>query len=125
MGLGKTLQMIAFLEAQKKHFTIVVCPSSLILNWKDEFEKFSSRLKVVCVMGSIPVRKDIIGQAKDYDVLITSYDYMRRDVELYSKYKFDYIITNEGELEYTYMRDVKGYKKIYEKDKLKLYERLP
>lgn len=97
MGLGKTLQMIAFLEAQKKHFTIVVCPSSLILNWKDEFEKFSSRLKVVCVMGSIPVRKDIIGQAKDYDVLITSYDYMRRDVELYSKYKFDYIILDEAQ----------------------------
>ena len=64
-------------------------------------------------------KKDIIGEY----LAVRSGKYYFPD--FVDKYKFDYIITNEGELEYTYMRDVKGYKKIYEKDKLKLYERLP
>lgn len=97
MGLGKTLQMIALLENQKEHFTIVVCPSSLVLNWNDEFAKFSSHLRNVCVMGSASKRKEIIEHAKDYDVLVTSYDYIRRDVDLYKNLNFDFVILDEAQ----------------------------
>lgn len=97
MGLGKTLQMIALLENQPEHFSIVVCPSSLVLNWNDEFDKFSSHLRNVCVMGSADKRKEIIEHAKDYDVLVTSYDYIRRDIDLYKGLKFDFVILDEAQ----------------------------
>ena len=78
----------------------------------------------------IDMRLELFSKAKNKKKNII-WEYLAvRDGKYYfpdfvDKYKFDYIITNEGELEYTYMRDVKGYKKIYEKDKLRLYERLP
>ena len=78
----------------------------------------------------IDMRLELFSKAKNKKKNII-WEYLAvRDGKYYfpdfvDKYKFDYIITNEGELEYTYMRDVKGYKKINEKDKLKLYERLP
>lgn len=41
------------------------------------------------------------------------------------KYKFDYILTEKGELEYTYMKDVQGYRLIYQDENLKLFEKMP
>ncbi len=41
MGLGKTLQIIAFYYLRKKSKSIVVVPTSVIYNWMDEFEKFA------------------------------------------------------------------------------------
>ncbi len=60
MGLGKTIQIMSLLESNEHHFSIIICPASLILNWLDEFNKFSSHLKVTCVMGSAKERKEII-----------------------------------------------------------------
>lgn len=97
MGLGKTIQMITFLEHQPEHFTLVVCPASLILNWQDEMEKFSSKMRYVCIMGSASERELLIKHAEDYDVLITSYDYLRRDVKLYKPYTFDYVVIDEAQ----------------------------
>ena len=99
MGLGKTIQVLALLEAEKdeKKCSIVVCPSSLILNWKDEADKFSSPLKVVCVLGSQTRRERIIAESGDADLLVTSYDYMRNDVQLYEKRKFFYAILDEAQ----------------------------
>lgn len=99
MGLGKTLQMIALLEANKTKdgISIVICPSSLILNWQDEIHKFSKELKCCSVYGSLKQRKHQIHGYQEYDVLITSYDYIRRDVELYKEIYFDYIILDEAQ----------------------------
>lgn len=99
MGLGKTLQMIAVLEANCKEeaISIVICPSSLLLNWQDEITKFSKNLKSCSIYGSIKERKECIANYKEYDVLITSYDYMRRDSELYKEIMFEYIILDEAQ----------------------------
>ncbi|MGX8833753.1 SNF2-related protein [Amedibacillus sp. YH-ame6] len=98
MGLGKTLQMIALLESKIALGTsIVVCPASLIYNWEDEIHKFSSKLKCACVCGNADERGFIVKDYKKFDVLITSYDYMRRDIALYDEISFLYVILDEAQ----------------------------
>lgn len=99
MGLGKTLQTISLLEStqQKGKQNLVVTPASLLLNWQDEFTKFESDLKFICIYGSRAEREEQLKNAKDYDVIITTYDYLKRDVELYEKMHFDHIIIDEAQ----------------------------
>lgn len=99
MGLGKTLQVISLLDENRsdEHVSIVIAPSSLILNWEDEIHKFSPDLKCISIYGNIAQRDERISQCKDYDVIITSYDYIRRDVEKYSDINFYYIIIDEAQ----------------------------
>lgn len=99
MGLGKTLQMITVLEDAKKNHkaSIVITPATLILNWQDEIKKFSNDLNVLCISGTLSVRKKMIEQINNYDVIITSYDYIRRDFELYKPFKFEYIVLDEAQ----------------------------
>ena len=52
MGLGKTIQTIAFLSSLKNSTSFIVEPSSLLFNWKREFEKFAPSLKVTLVNGT-------------------------------------------------------------------------
>ena len=96
MGLGKTLQVIALIEDIKSDLPcIVVAPSSLIYNWKDEVEKFSKVLNCKCVLGNQENRKKILSEKAD--LYITSYDYMRRDIELYENREFEYVILDEAQ----------------------------
>ena len=97
MGLGKTLQMIAALEDSKDKVSIVITPATLILNWQDEIKKFSNDLKVTCITGNLAIRKKLIDQINDYNIVITSYDYLRRDFELYRDYRFEYIVLDEAQ----------------------------
>lgn len=99
MGLGKTLQVIALLESEKdsKQPSIVICPASILLNWQDEINKFSSNLSCKCIYGSVSERQMAIKSVQDYDVIITSYDYIRRDVELYQDIQFQYVILDEAQ----------------------------
>ncbi|MBR5004700.1 MAG: DEAD/DEAH box helicase, partial [Erysipelotrichaceae bacterium] len=97
MGLGKTLQVIALLDAQKKKPNLVVCPSSLILNWQDEIEKFAPHLNVVCIYGSAAARSYLMTQIHESDIAVTSYDYLRRDIESLEKIQFDTVILDEAQ----------------------------
>ncbi|WP_286669920.1 DEAD/DEAH box helicase, partial [Thomasclavelia cocleata] len=99
MGLGKTLQMITVLENTKSDHkvSIVITPATLILNWQDEIKKFSTDLNVLCISGSLENRKKSIQQINNYNVIITSYDYLRRDYNLYKDYCFEYIILDEAQ----------------------------
>lgn len=98
MGLGKTLQVICMLDGlQEQGTSIVVCPSSLVYNWADEIQKFSKKLKACCVIGNVANRKALIGAYTEYDLLITSYDYIRRDVDLYEGKEFLYVILDEAQ----------------------------
>ncbi|MCD7809884.1 MAG: SNF2-related protein [Erysipelotrichaceae bacterium] len=97
MGLGKTLQVIALLESLGDCTSLVVCPASLIYNWEDEVYKFTDSLKIKCIVGTPDERKDIINHYQDYQLLITSYDYMRRDFVLYEDKSFEYVILDEAQ----------------------------
>lgn len=99
MGLGKTLQMIVLLDQNRddKKTSLVVCPSSLLLNWQDEIHKFSNSLSCTCIHGSLKRRKEAIRKFNEVDMLITTYDYMRRDANLYDGYQFENIILDEAQ----------------------------
>ena len=97
MGLGKTLQIITLLDSlETKRPSLVVCPSSLIYNWEDEVHKFSKKLPVTCITGNIQTRSELIKKIKQ-GLYVTSYDYMRRDFELYQGIEFEYVILDEAQ----------------------------
>lgn len=101
MGLGKTLQIISVLvaamESGKRGTSLVICPASLVFNWQEEFRKFAPGLSVCTVTGAPEVRRDIIGSASEYDVLISSYDLVKRDIEDYEGITFEYEIIDEAQ----------------------------
>ncbi len=100
MGLGKTLQMIALLKANKVNKpSLIVCPKTLIFNWKSEFQKFDSEQEVVEIYGISSVREKIINNInyKSNTIYLTSYDSLRNDIELYKK-EFNFLILDEAQV---------------------------
>ncbi len=99
MGLGKTVQTLALLQSQKEggasFASLLVMPTSLVYNWQKEAKKFTPNLRVFNYTG-VNRTKDI-GQFKGYDLVITSYGIIRRDLEMLIKYKFHYIILDESQ----------------------------
>ena len=98
MGLGKTLQTIAFLSsvATADSKILILAPSSLIYNWKEEFEKFAPQMKVDVIYGLKANRDEII--ASNPQVAITSYASFRQDVEQYEKNQYQYLILDEAQV---------------------------
>ena len=97
MGLGKTIQTLAFLLSQKDKKSIVITPTSLIFNWKSEFEKFTPDIKLGIAYGSKIQREKILENHKDYDVILTSYGTYKNDMEKYENINFDYCIIDEAQ----------------------------
>lgn len=98
MGLGKTLQVIALLRSMPaKKPALIVAPASLVLNWEAEFKKFSPKTKAISVVGTKAQRRKLIAQAKDYEVVLTSYDLLKRDIDLYEDQTFDFEIIDEAQ----------------------------
>lgn len=96
MGLGKTIQVIALLGHMSKQSLIIV-PSSLMYNWKKEFEKFTPETKVLIISGSKEKRDELNDMKTEYDVIITSYPLIRRDLEYYLENEFEYCILDEAQ----------------------------
>ncbi len=100
MGLGKTLQAIVALTQHKekaKNPALVVCPTSLLYNWQEECHKFNAQLKTLIIDGMPNQRKKLIKSVKNYDVVITSYSLLQKDIEAYDKVTFSYMILDEAQ----------------------------
>ena len=102
MGLGKTLQAIAFIQSEvedneNKQPCLVVCPTSVVYNWKDEIEKFAPSLNCIVISGNKNHRDEQKQNIQDTDVVITSYALIRRDLEDYEKIKFRYCFLDEAQ----------------------------
>ena len=104
MGLGKPVQVLSIIldyiqNNKEKQTSLVIAPSSLTLNWKNETEKFAPTLKTLVIRGTLSERKKLIETLQDYDLVITSYDLLKRDIENYKQkdYKFKYIIADEAQ----------------------------
>lgn len=91
MGLGKTLQSIAFIDSvlpeirEKKLPILVVAPSSLVYNWLSELKKFAPHIRAVIADGNQAERRKILKDVAEFDVVITSYPLLRRDVRSYAR----------------------------------------
>ena len=97
MGLGKTIQTISFLLNKKDKLSLIVTPTSLIHNWKSEFEKFAPSLKIGISHGLKKDRLNLIKNIYDYDIILTTYGSLRNDLDYYEKIKFDYCIIDEAQ----------------------------
>ncbi|MBR1759205.1 MAG: SNF2 helicase associated domain-containing protein [Lachnospiraceae bacterium] len=101
MGLGKTIQMISVVLAAREegrpHHTLVTCPASLTYNWQEEFARFAPVLTTVVVAGTQAEREEILVNHEKFEILITSYDMLRRDIKLYDPITFDYQVIDEAQ----------------------------
>lgn len=99
MGLGKTLQALALLqkakEKNKKETSLVVCPTSVVFNWENEIEKFAPGLSCLKLSGT--ERKELFKEISKYDIVITSYALVRRDIKELKKHEFRYVILDESQ----------------------------
>ena len=106
MGLGKTLQVIAFLLSEWKESGenpgrpwLIVCPASLVFNWKSEVERFAPVLPVYAAAGGAGERKQLLEQAarEKKGVIITSYELLRRDIDIYTGMDFACEVIDEAQ----------------------------
>lgn len=100
MGLGKTLQVIAVILSEIESTQIpslIVCPASLVYNWENEIISFAPSLKVATITGNAAERRETIKNVNQFDVVITSYDLLRRDIINYNEIEFLYEIIDEAQ----------------------------
>lgn len=97
MGLGKTIQTITLLLSNKNKKSLIITPTSVVYNWKSEFEKFADALNIGVIHGSVSERNKVKDDYKEYDVLLTTYGTLRSDYEWYEDKKFDFCIIDEAQ----------------------------
>lgn len=98
MGLGKTLQLIATLLAFHSENPIqglIVCPTSLLINWQREIHRFAPRVTVLIHTG--PQRAGIAAQLSDVDLVLTTYDTVVQDELLLKSLTWNWIICDEAQ----------------------------
>ena len=102
MGLGKTLQALAWLARLKERNTknpkpsLVICPASVLHNWRREAERFTPGLKVL-VLESGAARHNLRKQIPQHDLIVTNYALLRRDLEELQKFAFRAAILDEAQ----------------------------
>lgn len=110
MGLGKTVQLIAYvldqIEASRSYGPhLIVCPASVVFNWVDEFKRFAPSVRVAAIAGPKNERDELLrtydssnsDKTGNADVLITSYDLLRRDAESYERIDLYSITLDEAQ----------------------------
>ncbi|MEM1445618.1 MAG: DEAD/DEAH box helicase [Planctomycetota bacterium] len=101
MGLGKTVQVLAMLQQRRKELgkdappSLIVAPRSVVFNWLDEAEKFTPEMKVLAYTG--PERDADLKRLDSYDLVVTSFGLMRRDIEKLKPFTFDYTVLDEAQ----------------------------
>jgi SNF2 family DNA or RNA helicase len=99
MGLGKSIQVIAFILLQrtrrKRNTNLIVVPTSLIFNWVAEVEKFASSLKVLIINGTTKAKD--IQQFDQYEIVLISYGILVNAITYLSKYEFNYVFVDESQ----------------------------
>ena len=101
MGLGKTLQAltILFLEKVIGNPSVVVCPKTLLYNWKLEAGKFFPKMKVLVYEGTPLEREAMQSTMNEYDLILVGYGTLRRDEAVFSQStrRFNYVVLDEAQ----------------------------
>jgi superfamily II DNA or RNA helicase len=101
MGLGKTVQALAHLTIEKEcgradRPSLIVCPTSLVANWRIEAERFAPSLSVLALHGS--ERKRRFGEIAAHDVVITTYPLLARDCEVLGAQPWHVVVLDEAQM---------------------------
>jgi SNF2 family DNA or RNA helicase len=104
MGLGKTIQAIALLLREREEAkdglspALVVCPTSVVGNWRREIGRFAPGLRVMVHHGGDRARgEDFAAAARSYDVVISTYGLARRDVDDMKQVAWSDVILDEAQ----------------------------
>lgn len=102
MGLGKTIQAISLILDSKQRDknrlpALIICPSSLTLNWEAEIRRFAPQLKTLVIIGTAAARSALIEKISEHDAVITSYPLLVRDIDSYAGLKFGLHFTDEAQ----------------------------
>ena len=101
MGLGKTLQVLAVLlsakQEGKKGTSLVVSPASLVYNWGEEIRNYTPELSCGFITGTQEERRQKLENYQEFDVIVTSYDLLKRDIACYEGKEFHYQIIDEAQ----------------------------
>ncbi len=100
MGLGKTAQTLAHLLLEKEHGrldrpALIVLPTSLIFNWKNEAARFAPGLSVLSLHG--PERKGRFSEILQHDVVLTTYPLLWRDADELIQHQYHLLILDEAQ----------------------------
>jgi superfamily II DNA or RNA helicase/phage pi2 protein 07 len=99
MGLGKTLQALTVLQKAKEEDgpmpALVIAPTTVVFNWESEIQKFAPTLSCLKLQGG--ERKQFFKKIPEYDVVITSYALLRRDISKLKDINFRYVILDESQ----------------------------
>ncbi|KAK4139289.1 uncharacterized protein C8A04DRAFT_33228 [Dichotomopilus funicola] len=114
MGLGKTLQTICMVASDhhqraeefaktgapdvRRLPSLVVCPPTLSGHWQQEIKAYAPFLSVTAYVGPPAERKAKKDKLDKTDIVITSYDVCRNDIETIGKYNWNYVVLDEGHL---------------------------
>ena len=77
--------------------SLVVAPAALVFNWGEELARFAPQLKVSLIAGSQSECQAKLQTYSDFDVLVTSYDLLKRDIDQYEEKEFLYQIIDEAQ----------------------------
>ena len=77
--------------------TLIIAPASLVYNWSSEIQRFAPELTVRMVTGTAAERRMALTEAGTEDILLTSYDLLKRDISEYEKYQFQCEIIDEAQ----------------------------
>ena len=101
MGLGKSIQLIYLIKQILKDKSdskiLIIAPTSLIYNWKNEFDKFGKELKYKVFAENKKIRKEELEHLDDINVLITTYGLVRQDREKYLNMTFELVAIDEAQ----------------------------
>lgn len=99
MGLGKSIQIIAFILSQrnkvKVNTNLLVAPSTLIFNWQQEVERFAPSIKIYTVHGAGRIKST--EEFDQYEIILTSYGTLLSDINFLKDYTFNYIFLDESQ----------------------------
>jgi SNF2 family DNA or RNA helicase len=99
MGLGKSLQIIAFILSQRtkvaKNVNLLIVPTSLVFNWQAEVAKFAPSIRIKTVYGV--KRKKRSSDWDDYEIILTTYGTLLSDINVLKAYEFNYIFLDESQ----------------------------
>ena len=100
MGTGKTVTALALLQSLSeshaaKSASLLVLPRSLVFNWEREAARFTPGLRLLNHAGASRARD--ASAFDDYDLVITTYGILLRDIEMLRGHRFHYAILDEAQ----------------------------
>jgi len=98
MGLGKTIQIICLILAntsENRKPALIIAPATLLENWYRELNRFAPGLSVTIHRG--PERTGFYTDLSQYDITVTSYDTMIRDIAIFRMIRWDIVVLDEAQ----------------------------